>query len=53
MSSLSLWMVIGLSMVLPKEFFSTAQLVYPLITRDKVYAKMRLMKQRGREHEAL
>ena len=36
-----------------KGIVKTAQLVYPWITRDQVYAKMRLLKNRGREHEAL
>ena len=36
-----------------KGIVETAQIVYPWITRYQVYAKMRLLKQRGREHEAL
>ena len=36
-----------------KGIVETAQLVYPWITRDQVYAKMRLLKQIGKEHEAL
>ena len=36
-----------------KGIDETAQLVYPWITRDQVYAKMRLLKNIGREHEAL
>ena len=31
-----------------KGIFETAQLVYPWIIRYKVYAKMKLLKQRGR-----
>ena len=33
-----------------KGIVKTAQLVYPRITRYQVYANMRLLKQRGREH---
>ena len=36
-----------------KGIVETAQLVYPWITRDQVYAKMKILKQRGRKHEAL
>ena len=36
-----------------KGIVETAQLVYPWITRDKVYAKIKILKQRGREYEAL
>ena len=36
-----------------KGIVDTMQLVYPWITRDQVYAKMRLLKHRGREHESL
>ena len=36
-----------------KGIIDTAQLVYPWITRDQVYVKMKILKQRGREHEAL
>ena len=36
-----------------KGIVETAQLVYPWRTRDKVYAKMKILKHRGREHEAL
>ena len=36
-----------------KGIAKTAQLVYPWITRDQVYTNMRLLKQIGREHEAL
>ena len=36
-----------------KVIVKTAQLVYPWITRDQVYDKMRLLKQRSREHEEL
>ena len=36
-----------------KGIAKTAQLVYPWITRDQVYANMRLLKQRGRDHESL
>ena len=36
-----------------KDIFETAQLVYPWITRDQVYAKMKILKQRDREHESL
>ena len=36
-----------------KGIVQTAQLVYPWITQDQVYANMILLKQIGREHEAL
>ena len=36
-----------------KGIVETVQLVYPWITRDQVYAKIKILKQRGREHEAL
>ena len=36
-----------------KGIIETAQLVYPWITRDQVYAKMKILKQKGRENEAL
>ena len=36
-----------------KGIVETAQLVYPWITIDQVYAKMKILKQRGRENEAL
>ena len=36
-----------------KGIIDTAQLVYPWITRDQVYAKMKILKKRDREHEAL
>ena len=36
-----------------KGIFETAQLVYPWIKRDQVYAKMKILKKRDREHEAL
>ena len=36
-----------------KCIVETAQLVYPWITRDKVYAKMKILKKRDREHEVL
>ena len=36
-----------------KGIVETAQLVYPWITRDQVYAKMKILKQRGRGYEAL
>ena len=36
-----------------KGIVETVQLVYPWITQDQVYANMRLLKQRGKEHEAL
>ena len=36
-----------------KFIVETAQLVHPWITRDQVYSKMKILKQRGRENEAL
>ena len=36
-----------------KGIAETVQLVYPWITRYQVYAKMRLLKKRGRDHESL
>ena len=36
-----------------KGIVETAQLVYPWITRDQVYAKMKILKKRYRDHEAL
>ena len=36
-----------------KGIVENVQLVYPWITRDQVYANMKILKQRGREHEAL
>ena len=36
-----------------KGIFETAQLVYPWITRDQVYAKMKILKKRDMEHGAL
>ena len=36
-----------------KGIVETAQLVYSWITRDQVYAKMKILKQRGRQHEEL
>ena len=36
-----------------KGIVETAQLVYPWITRDQVYTKMKILKQRDRENEAL
>ena len=39
--------------VAAKGIIDTAQLVYPWITRDQVYAKMKILKKRDREHEAL
>ena len=36
-----------------KGIVETAQLVYPWITRYQVYVKMKILKQRYREHEAL
>ena len=36
-----------------KGIIETAQLVYSWITRDQVYAKMKILKQKVREHEAL
>ena len=36
-----------------KGIVENAQLVYPWITRDQVYAKMKILKKRDREHEAL
>ena len=36
-----------------KGIVETALLVYPWITRDQVYAKMKILKKRDREHEAL
>ena len=34
-----------------KGIVETVHMVYPWITRDQMYAKMKIMKQRGREHE--
>ena len=35
-----------------KGIVETMQLVYPWIKIDQVYANMKILKQRGREHEA-
>ena len=35
-----------------KGIVETSQMLYPWITRDQVYAKIKIMKKRDREHEA-